>query len=754
MAKNRSRFEEALRNGHTYIWDQRWEDAIAEFQTAVEEAPNEPAPYAGLGTAYKELQKLRESLENYKLAARYSQGDIIYLRQVAEVQEKLNDFSEAGKTYMAIGEVELSRKRLNEAMDNWHRAVGLEPNLLRAHQRLASVYKRQNSTHSAIREYLAIARILQTEGEKEKAMQACEMALEMDPRNKDVLTAIEMVRKGKPIFGEPKDAEGKGQRMVSAFQRAGQETAKTSDAVTPVQDARRIAQEQLAEKLFDDSGDTDFKVVAFISQALDAQTRGMTNEAIGFYEQALAAGMTSTAVHFNLGLLYQDKLRFEDAIREFEQSVRDPDFRLASHFSLGESYRARGRVDKAIEHFITVLKIVDLTTVQHDQADRLIELYENLANSLITKGERDQATGFANALVEFLSHKGWEDKAKEARGRLDSISNSDMMILGDVLTAGSEHVLESLFLCKEYVRRGMYDSAIEETYRAIQLSPDYLPAHLQLGEALALQGRREAASLKFSTVADTYKVRGDMSGAILAYERVVEFSPLDPNARARLIELQKQHGQIDKAIEQYLGMGEAYYQLAQTDKAREAYAEGLKLAPRASKPSFKIELLRQIADIDMQRLDWRRAYTAIKELRELDPTDERTAITLVDLYYKLGQGATALRELDMYLVQLVREGRGTKVIGILEDMTKRRPSDAGLADRLYRLYGQQKRLDDAIDLLDKLGEAQLEADDLEGAVKTIERILKLNPPNVKSYQELFQQLQKKLAVQKATPAKK
>ena len=112
MANDRTRYEDALNRGHSYSWDQNWEDAIREFEAAIKEFPNEPAPYAGLGMAYLEQNKLGKALENYKLAARYSRGDIIYLRQVADVQERLGLQEEAGKTYMAIGELELNRKRL------------------------------------------------------------------------------------------------------------------------------------------------------------------------------------------------------------------------------------------------------------------------------------------------------------------------------------------------------------------------------------------------------------------------------------------------------------------------------------------------------------------------------------------------------------------------------------------------------------------------------------------------------------------
>ncbi|WP_420640663.1 tetratricopeptide repeat protein [Candidatus Leptofilum sp.] len=754
MAGNRARFEEALNRGHSHSWDQKWQEAIQEFQIAIREIANEPAPYAGLGMAYLELNQLQDALENYKLAARFSRGDVIYLRQVADVQERLGQYGEAGKTYMAIGEIELNRRRLTEAMDNWNRAVRLEPDLLRAHQRLASIYERQGSVHNAIREYLAIARILNAQGESENALQACQLALKLDPRNAEVLTAIEQIRSGEKLAGESDSPTYQSsdsisevaQHMAAALQeKEGSSNGKVTDAASPVQDARRLASEKLAEDLFGD-GDLELnaqtlQLTTLISKALDFQTRNMTNEAISAYEEAMGLGLDNTAAHFNLGLLYQDKLRFEDAVREFELSVKDHDFRLASHFSLGECHRARGRIEKALEHFINVLKIVDLATVQHSQADRLIELYENLADSLMAQGERDQASAFANALVEFLSHKGWEDKAKDARGRLDAISDSGMMILGDMLTAGSEQVLESLYLSQEYARRGMYDTAVEETYRAIQLSNDYLPAHIQLGELLGKQGRRETAAQKFMTVADTYRNRGDVNGSIISYEKAVEMTPLDLPARGRLIDMLKQHGQIDRALDHYLAVGDAYYQLAQVDKARDTYQEALKLAPRGTEDqNWKVRFLRLAAEIDMQRFDWRRALTAYKELRVLDPNDERTAITLVDLYYKVGQPINAVGELDNYLKQLVRSGRGAKVVGILEDMVRQRPSDKNLIDRLSRLYLQQKRQADAIELLDKLGEAQLEANETQAAYRTIEKILALNPPNAASYRQLLAQL--------------
>lgn len=747
MAKNRAVYEEALGRGHSYSWDQNWSEAIKAFKAAIQVVDNEPAPYAGLGMAHFELNEFQKALENYKLAAHYSQGDIIYLKQVAEVQEKLNQSRDAGQTYLSMGEVLLRQKRVDEAVVNWMRAVNLYPNLIPAHQRLAAIYQRQGQVQNAIRRYLVVAHILQKQGDANQALETCQAALKLDPRNAEILTAIEMIQQNEDIAIDAVD-ERPSKALIADLDE--EELDLEVEISSPVQDAQRMALEQLAEELFEDEEETlispqgmsKLERDALISKALDYQTRGMINEAISTYERVLKGGVTSTAAHFNLGLLYQDKLRFEDAIREFQIAVRDNEYRLGSHFALGESYRARGRIDKAVEHFINVLKIVDLKTVKHEQADRLIELYEHLADGLRTKGEPEQATNFANALVEFLSHKGWEDKVREARNRLDALSSGGRtMILGDILTAGSAQVLESLYLSQEYAKRSKYNSAVEETYRAIQLSPDYLPAHLQLAELLALQDRLNIAVTKFVTIGDTFRARGDNNGTINAYERALDFAPLDLSIRARLIDLLKRHGLIDRSLEHYLAMGEAYYQLAQVDKARETYMEALKLAPRGSAENkWRLKLMKRIADIDMQRFDWRRALGAYRELRAAEPNDERLAITLIDLYYRVGQAESALKELDRYLIQLVKSGRGAKVPGLLEDMVGRRPGDAGLVNRLVRLYVQQKKPDKAVAALDKLGEEQLNAGETQSAIRTIENILKLKPPNAISYKQLLDRL--------------
>jgi Flp pilus assembly protein TadD len=77
-------------------------------------------------------------------------------------------------------------------------------------------------------------------------------------------------------------------------------------------------------------------------------------------------------------------------------------------------------------------------------------------------------------------------------------------------------------------------------------------------------------------------------------------------------------------------------------------------------------------------------------------------------------------------------------------MVRQHPQDQGLVERLARLYTQQGRRGDAINLLDRLGEEQLNAGQTQKAINTIERILAMNPPNATSYEQLIADLRRGL----------
>lgn len=330
MAKDRRRYEEALQRGWRLNEQERWRSAFDAFRIAIEQFPHEPEPYAGIGEACFGLKMLDRALGSYKLAARYSRGDIKYLQRVADIQERLGQLGEAARTYMAAGELQLRQRQLDPAIANWQRAVRLEPGLLGAHRRLAMVFQRQGNVKAAVREYLAIARILQMRGDQERALQMCEAALRLDPENEDVLLAMELVRHGEkaleaeePVAAETSDtseAEAMAEtvRQIAevfeeerkSWQRQQQQVARPDD---PVSRALRQAQDELAEEIFREEDATEAGTLsklerdALIGQGIDFQSRGQGGKAITCYEKAVSGGLALPAAYFTLGALYLEQ---------------------------------------------------------------------------------------------------------------------------------------------------------------------------------------------------------------------------------------------------------------------------------------------------------------------------------------------------------------------------------------------------------------------------------------------------------------
>lgn len=364
MAKDREKYQKAIRVGLAYNKSKRWKDAFTAFRVAIGEFPNDAAAYAGLGEACLGLKQLDRALDCFKLAARYSRGDIRHLRSVADIQERQGQLAEAARTYLAIGEILLKQRHLEEAIGNWERSIRLDSSLLGSHKRLAMVFQRLHRTRDAVREYLAIARILQMRGENKKAMQMCQAALRLDPGNDDVLTAVELIRHGESAFDVPEEEEEPTvstglsaeeqaeadsltetvRQMAAIFEaeRNQQTVTEQEEVDDPLEKARRLAQEELAAELFRDEDEAEVSANglsklerdALLGQAMDFETRGHIDDAIGCYQRAIKGGLKLSAAYFMLGLLYINNKRPDEAKKILALAANNPIYLQASKFAL------------------------------------------------------------------------------------------------------------------------------------------------------------------------------------------------------------------------------------------------------------------------------------------------------------------------------------------------------------------------------------------------------------------------------------
>jgi tetratricopeptide (TPR) repeat protein len=749
LAGDRKAYDKAIREGLDFAWAGKWEKAVASYRLALAQDPADPTLYSHLGLAYLELGRFPEALEAYGQASRLTPDEPAPLMRIAEIHERLRQPHAAADALFSASEIHRRRLAWTQAIQILQRALDLYSDHLRSRLALAEIFRQLDQPKRAVKEYLSLARALQRQGEAKKALDQCQVALEVEPTNPEARALAEALQMGAPAdkieVGPPPVEEGASPADM-ARDRALEELAGIPFEDSPTEPAADISAFEgvaVSDRVPARPTLSRPQIDALVAQAIDYQTRGLIDEAIAAYTRAIDAGVDRPAAHFNLGLLYQQKLRPEPAIDEFKKAVLHPQYGLGSHFALGECYKALGRIDEALEHFVQVLKIVDLGTVQREQADDLMQLYDALADSFIAKGDREKGLTFANSLVDFLSSKGWEDKARAARQRLDSMSEEGVTVsLAEILAApGAEGILASMSLSQEYVRRGALTAATEVCYRAVQEAPTYLPLHLRLAEIFGQDGRVEDAVNKYQGVADLYLVRDEKRQAIGVYKRMLRLIPMDVGVRSRLIDLLISSGEIDQALDQYLALADGYYQMAQVDKSLEKYAEALRLVPRAAdEKARRARLLRKMADIHMRRANWSEAAKLFRQLVTAAPDDERARLHLIDLNYRLGRTKEADGE-TVALVDYYRQhGTMERAVALLQEAVRLQPQQMALRARVARAYIDAGLKDQAIQELDTLGELQLDAGLREQAMATVRFIISLKPKNVEAYRQLLAQL--------------
>jgi tetratricopeptide (TPR) repeat protein len=728
MAGKRDAFELAMNKGHSAAWDQQWDRAIACYRAALTEFPNDPTALTSMGFAMLQADRPEEALAVYQRAASLSPGDPVAPEKCGEIFERLGRVIEASQTYMVVAEIHLTRRDVPKAIDNWSRVVRLTPDNLNAHSRLALAFERSGKTRQAVLEYLEVARIFQRAGDIEKAVQAANRSLQLEPKSAEGREALDKLRRGipLPVPQRPPDTGPLGTGMLSPvtsqMPRLDYEETTTTEPAQALASPLAVAQEAaltaLAEMLFEEDADTSktagsvssitkgsgflsggkgnrAQAIMFLGQAIDHQTKDELESAVKNYENALSTGLESPLVSFAAGALCLQLNRTADAIEYLKPAISREDVGLGALYALGQAYQREGKNREALLYLLGALQQLDVRLLEGNsqKQDRLAEAYESLADSLLRASEPETAQ-LVQTLLQFLTGEGWEERARQARKNLDaSAEDGQVSPMADLLTTpGSDRVLESMRRIEDHMAKQYWATAMEEAFYAIEFSPTYLPIHIRMAEILVAENKPEMAIAKYRAVAENYHVRGEANRAARLMQEALRLSPLDVEGRARLIELLTEQGKTGDALKQYYDLADTYYQLTDLDTAREKFAEGLQLAQRSGEErTWGVRFLKKLGDLDMQRLAWREALRSFEQVKALDPQDEDARILLIDLYFRLGNARQAVVELDSYLKQLFAVRNFNQATSLLEELARSYPDEGAIKARLDRLYQDQGR---------------------------------------------------------------
>lgn len=743
MPGNQEAYEQYMNSGHNAAWDQDWSAAISAYGRALQEFPEDADAHIHMGLALLKAGRLDSALKVYMRAHQISQTDPIPLEKSADVLERMGRLREAAQQYVNVAEMYLAQRDIDKAIASWDKATRLTPGLVAVHLKLAQAYERVGSEPKAIREYLTLAFNFQRNGDSDKAMRAVQRALKLNPKNAPSLNALRVIETGgemlPPNRDDPEQAHASASTDFSDLFDTREDVGE-ADPLGPVGEAMTEALGLLAGHVVE-SGNLD-AAGSDALQAMELQRQGLHEEAIKAYERA-APHMRHPALKLNLGALLLLAGRPDEAIKHLGEAAIVTDLSAGAYHGLGQSYFRMGRHKQASRFLIQSLQAVDTTLAADvDEVQELVEVYDQLLTTL--DGRTDEALASVNQrFINLLQGKDWKQRIAETRHQLQEAMRvgGERGVVDILVTTRSDELTTSVSMIDRFIRQGLLTLAMDESHRAVEVSPYYLPVHVRMAEIMMREGRVRQAITKYNVVARSYMVRGEHDRAASILSEVLEMAPLDISVRTNLIELLETEERWDEALDQYTDLADTYNQLGDFDMSRSTYAVAERLAGRIEASTEKVVRIKhRIADIDQLRLDMRKAQRAYEEIVQLSPDDERARRMLIDLNYRQGNQVEAVKRLDQLLGVYAKKQQANRIVQLLDELVTLYPGDQNLRSRLAAIYRQLGRKKEAIFQLDALGEIQLEAGQTDEAANTIRQIIALSPDGVEDYRRLLTQL--------------
>ena len=767
MSERENRYQEAINQGHSAAWDQHWDEAATFYRQALAENPDDPKALTSLALALFELQDYDQSLRFYLQVAKKTPTDPMPLEKAATLYEILKKPNMGAEAAVRAAELYLKNGDVEKAIENWSRVLGMNPEHLVAHSRLAVVYERLGRIPPAVREYLHIASLMQHAGEEIKAVQVVNRALKISPNHGEAQKALAMLREKMPLPKPARPQGGTGPIQETQVPQLSMPPEDSSDALPPVEEADQKSLAALANLFFEQNVDEEdepsasregslkaildgvgplfaknvdkTQLMLHLGQAVECLTSGDNERAAVELKRATDIGLHHPAAHYRLGVLHLESDRLESAIRYFKRAMSHADYALSSRLLLAEIYQKKEQVKQASIAYLEALSLADTLAVPPEHADGLRQLYEPLIEAHGQTAREEQSTQLCKTISEMLNRPRWRQYLLGIRKELVPADDGPPVPIAEVLTeASSSQVVVAMSRVRLLVREGRQQAAFEEALFALQTAPTYLQLHIAIGDLLVAKDQIQPAIQKFNVISRAYSVRGETARAIDMLRRVIEMSPLDFETRNRLINQLIAGGQSREAVEELIRLAEVYYSLAELPEARKTYTRALQCAQETGLgENWRVRLMHRIADIDVQRLNWRQALIIFEQICSIRPDDLNANQRLIDLNFRLGERKQALAGMETFAQAMNAEGRLEDVVHFLEKLSIDWPKQAMIKCLLADQYRALGRTEEALKLLEVAGEIFLDSGDRQSAVGVIGKIMELNPRDADKYRQLL-----------------
>ncbi|MBP1466406.1 tetratricopeptide repeat protein [Candidatus Chloroploca sp. M-50] len=631
MAGNRAIFDRAMEQSREAARVNKWDEALKAIIRALQEFPNDTDARISAAVALFQANKLDRALQLFEDLRAADRQNPFFLSYIARAQAR-QGHGKAVESYRELAELHLTQQHPMQAIEALRELLRLKPDASAQRAQLARLYEEAGGIREAAAEHLTLAHELLEQQHLDLAAEAAETVLRLDPQSREARDLIVTIRDAMARSAglEPKPSAEPGGAQASP----PPEARRSRSGVTGILRTQQFSIEKLVE------------------QAQKKQEAGAIDEAARLYEEALAAGLSRADVLYSLGLIYQERGDHRLATNVLTRAAADSEYALSAHFALGQSYSELGQLPQAAQEFEQTIQLVDLETIGRNEADDLIEMYQNAATIYEQIGDLAHAAALYDTLAGFLESKRWgRERAAEFKQRSKALTDRNMLAKlrsintgpltpqgepepaqGDTTT--SSEVWGKIRPITDFLRGGKTPTTGALTNRASTPTiPEPMIAleSLPIGDApnvtpltpLDTSGL-DAEAAGWVELSSKYLEQGLIEAALDACHETIRVAMDYLSIHLRMGEIYERQGRPEEALTKYQLLIDTYEVRKEAHKSIDVYYRMLDLAPDTLNVRLRLaETLRDAGRIE----------EAVSQFLQVAGT-----------YFRLGQSNKALEE--------------------------------------------------------------------------------------------------------------
>ncbi len=378
------------------------QDAIAQYQAALQLKPDYAEAYNNLGLVLIEQGRVQEGVKHLEDALRiwpdcpqahFNLGNAILLLAgkpedaIAQYKEALRLSPDDAETHNNLGNALQRAGKPEDAIAQYEEALRLQPDYPKAHNNLGNVFLQTGQIQEAIHHY--------------------EQAIRIQP---DYFEAYGNLGNALLQAGKPEDAIAQYEKSLQispdyakAHYNLGNalvEAGRLNEAIGHYEQVLRIAPDSVEARIR-------------LADALGKT--GRVTEAIAQYEQALRLQPDNAIAHYNVGLLYAGDGKLSEAMEQYRQALRlKPDYANADNNLAWLLATAEGSTEQDREQAIQLAKRASELAAGQDAG-----YLDTLAVAYAAAGRFGEAETNAQKAIELARTGGQTELAGQIGSRLE-----------------------------------------------------------------------------------------------------------------------------------------------------------------------------------------------------------------------------------------------------------------------------------------------------------------------------------------------